>query len=67
MKYKVQITASDSGRVGKIIEVNAEGEETVLCTERASTFKNLSRKLRKTGFIPTNVVLKKRGVTIFIS
>jgi hypothetical protein len=55
---------NNSGKVGIIYQVSDQGEkELTRC--KGSTFKDLSRKLFDTGFIPRNVSISSSGETLF--
>jgi len=54
-----------SGKQGTIFQMESDGTRTELATESEGTFTNLSRKLRKSGFIPQHVALNKSGETRF--
>lgn len=54
-----------SGKKGTIYQIERDGTRSELATESEGTFTNLSRKLRKSGFIPQYVALNKSGETRF--
>ena len=54
-----------SGKKGVIYQVGKVGARTELATVSESTFKTLSRELRKTGYIPQYVALNSYGETLF--
>jgi DNA-binding PadR family transcriptional regulator len=55
---------NNSGKMGIIYQVSDQGEEE-LARCKGSTFKDLSRKLFDTGFIPRNVAISSSGETLF--
>ncbi len=63
--YKVKITVSRGKKVGRVYGPGGEGEKTLLRRKKCSTFRELSRKLRKDNLVPANVVLNKKGETTF--
>jgi hypothetical protein len=65
IEYRIKVTTSENGKSGRIFYLDNEGEEMVVFRAKAPTLKALSRELRKSGFVPTNVAIKKKGVTIF--
>lgn len=54
-----------SGKKGVIYQVDDAGKKTELARASGATLKELSRELRKTGFIPEYVSLKSKGDTAY--
>ena len=54
-----------SGKKAVIWQRHPDGTRTELATACGSTIKDLSRKLRATGFIPQHVSLNSSGETSF--
>lgn len=54
-----------SGKKGTIYQVHEDGARKELASISESTFKSLSRALRKTGLIPQHVTLNSHGETSF--
>ncbi len=55
----------NSGKLGTIYSLGGDGTRTELAKADGTTFTDLSRKLRGTGFIPQHVTLNKSGETHF--
>ena len=55
----------NSGKLGTIYSLAEGGVRTELASADGTTFADLSRKLRATGFIPQHVSLNKSGETHF--
>ena len=55
----------NSGKRGTIYSLAEGGARTELASADGTTFTDLSRKLRATGFIPEHVSLNKSGETHF--
>lgn len=54
-----------SGKKGTIFQIEHDGSQSELGCETGSSFTDLSRKLRRSGFIPQYVALNKSGETRF--
>ncbi len=55
----------NSGKLGTIYSIAVDGARTELAKADGTTFTDLSRNLRGTGFIPQHVALNSRGETRF--
>jgi hypothetical protein len=56
---------NSSGKMGIIYQVDDQGKKSELARCTGTTFKDLSRKLFSTGFIPRCISISSSGETIF--
>ncbi|OGZ17006.1 MAG: hypothetical protein A2494_00765 [Candidatus Lloydbacteria bacterium RIFOXYC12_FULL_46_25] len=54
-----------TGKRGIIYHIAGDGTQTELLREEGPTFKDLSKKLFKSGFIPRDVAINPSGTTFF--
>lgn len=55
----------ETGKRGTIYQIGPDGKQTVLARNKGTTFKDLAKKLFKTGFIPRHVAINPSGATFF--
>jgi len=55
----------NTGKKATIVERDSEGKETTLAECKGSTFVDLKRKIRKTGYVPSYVQINSSGETLF--
>ena len=56
---------NNTGKVGTIYQLDERGNKTELAQRAGTTFRELSKKLHATGFIPRDVAINSRGKTEF--